>query len=117
MQAAGILPVGDEALAKEYAELPDKLLASLQRNNPSAGAWDHLTIKQLILRALSEKFRDGATPLELRDFLRERFDRVVDRNSISPQLTRLREEGLIHQSEGDGRWRLTLNFKEIPTPN
>jgi hypothetical protein len=69
------------------------------------------TIKQMVLDALKDHFHEGATPSELRDYIRVAYRREVDRNSISPQLSRLREEGLVLQLDGPavlpGRWILT----------
>ena len=67
-----------------------------------------MTIKEMILRALNDHFREGATPSELRDYMSTAYGREIDRNSISPQLARLREEGVIMQSNhpSDGKWRL-----------
>jgi hypothetical protein len=67
-----------------------------------------LTIKQMILHALIDHFREGATPSELSGYIKVAYGREVDRNSISPQLARLREEGLVVQPDGPpvlpGRW-------------
>jgi len=69
---------------------------------------ESMTIKEMILRALADHFRDGATPSELRDYIRTAYGREVDRNSISPQLARLREEGIVMQPHHPptGKWSL-----------
>lgn len=70
---------------------------------------DGLTIKEMILRALNEHFHLGATPSELSDYMRTAYGREVDRNSISPQLARLREEGLVHNTNAlNGKWEIVL---------
>jgi DNA-binding transcriptional ArsR family regulator len=70
-----------------------------------------LTIKQMILGALRDHFHfHGATPTELSDYMKTAYGRDVDRNSISPQLARLRDEGFVEQPTGllnEGRWQLT----------
>lgn len=66
---------------------------------------NHLTIKQMIMSALQNSFESvGATPAELRDYIRSVYDRTVDRNSISPQLTRLRDDG--HIANCGHKWLL-----------
>jgi len=66
---------------------------------------ENLTIKEMIVTALSSHFHDGATPAELRTFIKDVFGREIDRTSLSPQLTRLREEGTIEQR--NAKWRLS----------
>ena len=66
------------------------------------------TIKLMVLSALRDHFKSkGATPTELRDYIKAAFDRDVDRNSISPQLARLREQGAVESYGFDGKWKLT----------
>jgi hypothetical protein len=71
----------------------------------------NLTIKQMILGALRDHFHEGATPAELREYFKHAYGREIDRTSISPQLTRMRDDGIIEQppSSGEGgKWRLTM---------
>lgn len=53
------------------------------------------TFKELILKALSERFSSGATANELLDFFKREWGREIMRTSLSPQLSRLRAEGQI----------------------
>jgi hypothetical protein len=64
------------------------------------------TIKQMALSALRDHFHQGATPAELRDYIKTAYGRDVERSSISPQLARLRDQGAIQQ-HNDGRWSVT----------
>lgn len=68
-----------------------------------------LTIKQMILGALRDHFHDGASPVELSAYMRTEYGREVDRNSISPQLARLRQDRAVEQTGGaaDPKWKLT----------
>lgn len=55
-----------------------------------------LTMKQLVCKALSEQFPDGATANELLDFFINAWGRTdVIRTSLSPQLSRLKSENTI----------------------
>jgi DNA-binding transcriptional ArsR family regulator len=66
-----------------------------------------MTIKEMILSALRDHFiENGASPTDLRDYMRSAYDRDVDRNSISPQLSRLREEGMVDMLNS-GKWKLS----------
>ena len=61
--------------------------------NPEA---QHLTIKQLVMKALRDHLAEGATSNELLDFFASEWGRNdVMRTSLSPQLTRLKEAGEI----------------------
>jgi hypothetical protein len=79
-----------------------------------------LTIKQMILNALRDHFIDGgATPTELSDYFRTSYGKTVHRNSISPQLARLREEGSVEQPPGllnEGKWKITRAGKWYGVP-
>lgn len=72
-------------------------------NAPTAAAF--MTMKQLVIYALKEHFREGATGKQLVEFFKSRYGREIARESLSPQLSRLRAEKKIdHQ----GRiWFLT----------
>jgi DNA-binding transcriptional ArsR family regulator len=69
----------------------------------------HLTIKEMVLNALRDHFHAGATPSELREYFRMVYSKDIDRNSISPQLARLREEGLVENDNAlSGKWKLSV---------
>jgi hypothetical protein len=63
-----------------------------------------LTLKALVLRALAEHFVEGATAHELLEYFETAYARSVARESLSPQLSRLKDEQKIVL---DGKhWRL-----------
>jgi DNA-binding transcriptional ArsR family regulator len=103
-------PAGNFSKVDVVAESALRALQSI--NEPRSQlevAAEQLTIKQMILRALRDHFDGGATPTELRDYMWSAFNKNVDRNSISPQLARLRDEGLVEQPPellNEGKWRL-----------
>lgn len=64
-----------------------------RKSNPEAA---HLTIKELVKKALAEHLKDGATAAQLLDFFSRQWGRTdIARTSLSPQLSRLREDGQI----------------------
>lgn len=102
-KAAIGMPISDAAPADE------KLLRSVtlerfdevQRTSPYA----HLTMKQLVVKALGEHFQHGAETRELVDFFRDAWGRDIARTNLSPQISRLYSEGVISRT---GRlWVLT----------
>lgn len=117
MQAVGIQPsyaaaltpfLDDESqaggsLAHTIVTVPKQLVIN--------GVAVNLTIKEMILAALKDHFHVGATPVELRNYFKAVYGRDVDRASISPQLARLRDNGMISQSP-EGFWRLPKSVAE-----
>ena len=73
------------------------------------------TIKSMIVTALTSHFHDGATPAELRTFIKDVFSREIDRTSMSPQLARLREDGAVEQR--DMKWRLSERARQRGVAN
>jgi hypothetical protein len=69
------------------------------------------TIKDLVVLALKNHFHQGAKPAELRDYIKNAYGRDVALTSISPQLSRLKEEGWVEQytpaSGKESLWKLT----------
>ena len=65
-----------------------------------------MTLRELIIKALKEHFPTGATIGQLLEFFRDKWGREIDRQSLSPQLSRLFSASQITQF-GDGReWHL-----------
>lgn len=68
-------------------------------------AYKNLTMKELVRMALHEQFREGATAKELLEFFHNAWHREdITRESLSPQLSRLRAEGVLGRSQK--RWYL-----------
>lgn len=73
---------------------------------PMPALYDAMTIKQLVIRALWDNFCEtGATAAELCEFFRYAYGRDVERSSLSPQLSRLRDI-YIEQVAKTGKWQL-----------
>lgn len=65
------------------------------------------TIKEHVLLALDQHVdfrRNGATTGELKRYIKSEFEKDIEVTSLSPQLSRLRDDGII--SFVDGRWRI-----------
>jgi hypothetical protein len=106
-----VTPPSADDLAAKYGQLGQQLSnAVLGTQNALAAlvAPDEPTIKKLVLRALWIAFPEkGATAADLRRFIIDAYGRNIHPSSMSPQLSRLKAEGLIKQKEGE-IWRFTV---------
>lgn len=76
-----------------------------QHAQAAPSPYDKLTMKQLICKALTEHFENGATANELLDFFENAYGRNdIVRTSLSPQLSRLKRVGSI--ALHGVKWRL-----------
>lgn len=65
-------------------------------NGGTANPFASLTMKELIIKALLERFENGATAAQLLSFFSEAWGRKdIMRSSFSPQLSRLKNDGVI----------------------
>lgn len=78
----------------------------------SPSPYEYLTMKQLIMKALTGHFMSGATAKQLREFFRDAWARDIERESLSPQLSRLRSDKIIDR-EGNV-WFLIKENKVPP---
>lgn len=70
------------------------------------------TLKQLAVRALSEHFPYGATANQLLAVFKSAYGREIARESLSPQLSRLKDDNIIKL---DGKlWKLVRPEREEP---
>jgi len=77
---------------------------------------ERMTMKQLVIKALSENFPRGATASRLLDFFAETWGRNdVVRSSLSPQLTRLHRDGWIKLLD-DNVWIMVSNIPGSSMP-
>lgn len=64
-----------------------------RQQNPQA---EHLTIKELVLKVLAEHLPNGATSQQFLEVFAQKWGRTdIRRTSLSPQLTRLKDEGKV----------------------
>jgi hypothetical protein len=64
------------------------------------------TIRELVIRALTSHFPTGATIGDMIQFFRDNWGRTIERQSLSPQLSRLYRDGIIGRLEGTHQWYL-----------
>jgi hypothetical protein len=86
--------------------------ASAAQSAEPASFYDKLTIKDLIIHALNEHFRSGASSKQLRDFIRDAWNRDIERTNLSPQLSRLKADGTV-ELDDQGNWILIKSIKEM----
>lgn len=95
--ALGQTVVVKPALERDEALPITSRLSSQQR-------FEGMTMKALTIKALDQHLTNGATTKELIIFFEDAWGRKIKRESLSPQLSRLRSEGVIgRQSQ---RWFL-----------
>jgi hypothetical protein len=70
--------------------------------------YEGMTIKQLAIKALLDHFPNGATTIDLRDFIQDAYGRDIMPSSLRPQLHRLKADGILGQEPSDDRW----NFQD-----
>ncbi|MGI8568506.1 MAG: hypothetical protein ACR2KT_05290 [Methylocella sp.] len=78
--------------------------------------YQKMTMKEMVIRALTEHFREGATAKKIREFLRDGYGRNIERNNLAPQITRLHKDGFIERTD-DGGWKLTNKFEQDEAPS
>ena len=73
--------------------------------------FEELTLKQLVVKALTDHFIQGATATQLCEYINDAYGRDVDRSTLSSQLSRLSRDDVIEPVPGfskrSGLWRLT----------
>jgi hypothetical protein len=77
-----------------------------------------LSIKEMVLSVLraGKRFRlYGATASQIRDAIKDNFNRDIARESLSPTLSRMRDDGLIEQAPG-GHWTLAESRNALVNP-
>ena len=63
-------------------------------------------MKQLVVKALEERFRLGATTRQLIEFFQDAWGRKIERTNLSPQLSRLYQDGEIGRIRSTRGWFL-----------
>jgi hypothetical protein len=72
------------------------------------------SIRQLALKALEDHFYEGATQAQLREFIKDAYDRDIQPASLSPQLSKLKDDNLVILDEERGVWVATAVRKQAP---
>lgn len=67
--------------------------------------YEKMTMKELVVKVLSEHFPQGATTRQMLDFFRDGWGRHIERQNLSPQLSRLFQERVIGRRD-DHVWFL-----------
>jgi hypothetical protein len=78
-----------------------------------ASPYASLTMKELIVKALDEQFPSGATTRQMLDFFRDAWGRDIERQNLSPQLSRLFQEGVIGRIQSLPGWFLVARAYDV----
>jgi hypothetical protein len=77
----------------------------------ASSEFQRMTVRQLAQKALNEHFKQGATYSELLKFFRREWGREIGKGSLSPQLSRMRKDGIV-RTEGN-TWILELGIAKV----
>jgi hypothetical protein len=117
-QARGPQTLSEQERNELYAEaIVDQAFERMQRRaipahlriaeySPIATPNQSSTIRDLILLALRSFPITGAKTSELRQFITDAYRRDIDRASFTPQLSKLKADGVLDQDGPTGRWSL-----------
>lgn len=93
-------------------EMPGLLRLATGLATPDGRPYGEWTLKQLAVRALQDHFPFGATANQLLAVFEGHYGRAIPRESLSPQLSRLKEDNIIKL---DGKlWKLVGPERETP---
>ena len=104
-------------LRDELREIRDIKGALIVRNNPEMAdkVSSGLTFQDMIVAVLNGTETGAATALEILDLIDKKFEKKILRSSISPQLSRLKDKGVLNLDNGN--WTLTTAFKAQKAEN
>ena len=69
--------------------------------------YEGMTIKQLAVLALETNYPNGATMMDLRDFIKNAYGRVIEPSSLRPQMHRLKADSVVTHDPSTDTWNLT----------
>jgi hypothetical protein len=75
---------------------------------------DDMTIRQLVKMALRSQRKFlfyGATAIDIKEAIHQQTGREIERSSLSPTLSRMRDEGILKLSH-DGKWMFANDYEE-----
>lgn len=98
-------------LREELREIRVIKNALISHDNPelSESISSMLTFQDMIVSVLNAHPKGGAEALEILDLIDKKFNKQIVRSSISPQLSRLKQKGVLQLE--NGIWSLTQTYK------
>jgi hypothetical protein len=104
-------PLHEAFKAVTATESVGSALAVISKQRARDERYAHMTIKELVVQALLDKFRDGASAVKIRDFIQDAYGRDIMPASLRPQMHRLKAAGqLLHYPDSD-QWKLSLSAR------
>jgi hypothetical protein len=114
--ALGVVPASDYSGLSALSALnhpsplalggvPGVAISQLSAVNPRFAT---ATIKELVIQALLDGFPNGATMMEIRDFIRAGYSREIQPSSLRPQMHRLKADQVLGQDPSTDTW----NFRD-----
>jgi hypothetical protein len=79
-------------------------LSQLELAQGQATKYEAMTIKEVAIQALVDHFPKGGTMMEIRDFIRLGYGRVIEPSSLRPQMHRLKADGILGHDPSTDTW-------------
>ena len=116
LRALGELPAEVAEKLRALGEIPAEVAATFKglgnlvvsADVVSNQKYESMTIKELAIQALIDHFPNGATMMEIRDFIQDGYGRRIFPSSLRPQMHRLKEAGVLGQDPSTDTW----NFQD-----
>lgn len=78
-------------------------------------SYEGMTIKGLVVQALLDHFPNGGTAAQLRDFMRDAYQRVIEPSSLRPQMRRLKADEVLEHDPSTDIWNLNKAKRRLYT--
>jgi hypothetical protein len=78
-----------------------------------ANRFAEMTIKGCVVQAIVDKFPEGGTAAEIRDFIRDAYHRTIPPSSMRPQMKRLKADGVLTHEVKTDTWNLVPEKRAI----
>jgi hypothetical protein len=108
-RAALLVELKEIKAAKSAVEAANPNSAPLDRRGASVAVVkldSGPTIKEMILHVLEKRTYSGSSE-QISHWIKEDFNRSIERSSLSPQLSRLKQDGKLEYAQESGEWRMT----------
>src|SRR5882757_1579163 len=79
--------------------------------SPPSTYYSTMTIKESVIQALLDHFREGGTAAAIREFIRNAYGRIIEPSSLRPQMHRLKADNILMHEPSMDTWNLTANAR------
>jgi hypothetical protein len=102
-----VIPLGPNNQTQGVARQPVTRLRTIDALPADiAQRYAEMTIKGCVVQAIVDKFPEGGTAAEIRDFIRDAYSRTIQPSSLRPQMNRLKAGGILTHNPLTDTWNL-----------